>query len=88
MTKTIHTDGYQRLIRILIDARSRSGLTQQQLADRLEKPQSFVAKYETFERRLDIAEYIQVGKLVGVEVTVTSGQGSSPRRHLARRTST
>jgi hypothetical protein len=65
-----HTDSYRDLIGTLIDARKRSGLTQQQLADKLGKPQSFVAKYEGFERRLDIAEYIAVGKLVGLRVTV------------------
>ena len=71
MTKSIHTDSYRDLIALLVHARKRTGLTQQQLADKLNKPQSFVAKYERLERRLDIAEYISIGSLLGVRVTVT-----------------
>ena len=70
MTKSIHTDSYRDLIGILIDARKRKGITQRELADQLRKPQSFVAKYEGLERRLDIAEYVAVGKV---------GRGSRPR---------
>jgi transcriptional regulator with XRE-family HTH domain len=36
--------------------RQQAGLSQKQLADLLEKPQSFVSKYESGERRLDILE--------------------------------
>ena len=72
MTKSIHTDSYRDLITILVDARKRSGLTQQQLADQLGKPQSFVAKYEGLERRLDVAEYIRIGQQVGVRVSVSA----------------
>lgn len=34
-----------------------AGLTQADLAERLDKPQSFVAKVETQERRLDVIEF-------------------------------
>jgi len=36
-----------------------AGLTQADLADRLHKPQSFVAKVETMERRLDLIEFVK-----------------------------
>ena len=36
--------------------RKRSGLTQAQLSEKLAKPQSYVSKYETGERRLDYFE--------------------------------
>ena len=42
------------------DARERAGLSQVELAARLKKPQSFVSKYESGERRLDVAEFIQI----------------------------
>jgi len=71
MTKSIHTQSYRDLVEILVEARKRAGLTQQQLADKLKKPQSFVAKYEGLERRLDIAEYVRIGRLVGVKVQIT-----------------
>lgn len=41
---------------LLRQLRQEAGLSQKQLADRLEKPQSFVSKYESGERRLDILE--------------------------------
>ncbi|KEJ88185.1 DNA-binding protein [Sulfitobacter donghicola DSW-25 = KCTC 12864 = JCM 14565] len=36
-----------------------AGLTQAGLAQRLDKPQSFVAKVETQERRLDVIEFVK-----------------------------
>lgn len=80
MTKSIYTDSYRGLITRLVEARKRAGLTQQQLADKLKKPQSFVAKYEGLERRLDIAEYIAIGTLVGVHVEVGRRRASSKSR--------
>ena len=47
-------------------ARKKSGFTQQQLADKLKKPQSFVAKYENGERRLDMAEFMTIAEELGV----------------------
>lgn len=57
MTKTTHTPQYQRLVDLLIETRRRARLTQQQVADRLGKPQSYVAKVEGAERRIDVVEF-------------------------------
>src|SRR5438552_1036782 len=38
---------------------------QSELADRLHKPQSFVAKYEGGERRLDVVEFVTVCRAIG-----------------------
>ena len=57
MTKSLHTPEYAALIRILVDTRKRNGLTQQDVADHLGKPQSYVAKIEGIERRLDVVEF-------------------------------
>ncbi|ESZ02376.1 helix-turn-helix domain-containing protein [Mesorhizobium sp. C089B] len=40
--------------------RKTKGLTQKQLADKLGRPQSFVAKYEGAERRLDVIEFLDI----------------------------
>ncbi|TIP82538.1 MAG: helix-turn-helix transcriptional regulator [Mesorhizobium sp.] len=40
--------------------RKAKGLTQEQVAEKLGRPQSFVAKYEGGERRLDIIEFLDV----------------------------
>ena len=43
------------------------GLTQQEVASRLGRPQSFVAKYEGGERRLDVIEFVQIAQALSVD---------------------
>ncbi len=45
---------------MLFEARTTNGLTQHDVAQRLGLPQSYVSKYETGERRLDLIEFLQV----------------------------
>lgn len=52
---------------MIADARERAKLTQAELASRLGKPQSFVSKYESGERRLDVIEFILVCNALEVE---------------------
>jgi len=40
--------------------RLRAGLTQEEVARVLRRPQSFVAKYERGERRLDVVEFAEI----------------------------
>ncbi len=47
---------------LLIKIRHTKNLTQIEVAERLNKPQSFVSKYENGERRLDIIEFLEVCK--------------------------
>ena len=68
MPKTIYSEPYKLLVKRLADARRAAGLTQQYVADKLGRPQSFVAKYEQGERRLDVVELIVVCRLVGADV--------------------
>ena len=49
-------------MRFLTELRAREGLSQADLAARLSKPPSFVGKYETYERRLDIIEFMVILK--------------------------
>jgi transcriptional regulator with XRE-family HTH domain len=62
MGKSIHSPEHQKLRELLIAARKKAGLTQAEVAERLGRPQSFVAKYEGGERRLDVVEFIAVAK--------------------------
>lgn len=65
--KSIFTIEYESLIGKLIAARKAAGLTQQELADQMGRPQSFVSKYERRERRLDVVEFVRVAMLLGIE---------------------
>ncbi len=51
----------------LVAARHAAGLTQQQLAKRLGRPQSFVAKYEGGERRVDVVELFEIAAALGAD---------------------
>jgi transcriptional regulator with XRE-family HTH domain len=67
MRKSIHSKAQTALRKILREARRDAGLSQQDVADRLEKPQSFVAKYEIGERRLDVIEFVMVARAIDAD---------------------
>lgn len=56
--KSIHDPRYRQLIERLIGLREASGTTQTELANLLNKPQSYVAKVEGLDRRLDVVEIV------------------------------
>jgi len=56
MGKSVHSEDYGRIIKRLKEARLESNLSQQDVADKLGKPQSYISKIESGERRLDVAE--------------------------------
>lgn len=63
--KTIHQDRYSRLIGEMVKLRKDKKMTQTQLAQQLGKPQSYVAKIETLERKLDIVEFVDWCNAIG-----------------------
>lgn len=65
--KSVHSSEQLALRELLIAARGNAGLTQQKLAKRLGKPQSFVAKYEGGERRLDVIEFVTILQAMGAD---------------------
>lgn len=56
----------QTLQELLISLRNEARLRQVDLAERLGKPQSFVSKYESGERRLDLTEVYSVCKALNI----------------------
>lgn len=56
MNKSTYSKDYKEIIKHLKKARIEAGLAQQDVADRLGKPQSYISKIESGERRLDVAE--------------------------------
>lgn len=67
--KTIYHPTYQALINQLIELRKLKGLTQTTLAERLDKPQSYVAKIEGRERKLDILEFVELCQVLEVQAS-------------------
>jgi transcriptional regulator with XRE-family HTH domain len=65
MQKSLKSPEYTRLIATLVAVRHASGIPQQVLAKRLGRPQSFVAKYEGGERRIDLIEFIAIVRALG-----------------------
>lgn len=72
MLKSVHTARHKLFCESLKRARKLAGLTQQEVAKQLGEHQSFVSRYETGERRLDVVEYLEVSSALGIE----------PLRHL------
>ncbi|KAA8727811.1 MAG: helix-turn-helix domain-containing protein [Ewingella americana] len=68
---SIYNSDYQEVIGLLKKARQDKGITQVQLAELLGKPQSFVAKFESGERRLDVVEFARIAKLLDVSALET-----------------
>jgi ribosome-binding protein aMBF1 (putative translation factor) len=66
VAKTIHSEGHEALCKALIDARKAAGMTQADLASRLRCHQSFVARIESGERRVDVVELVVLARALGV----------------------
>ena len=56
MSRSIYSKEYKEIIERLKTARIEADLSQQAVADKLGKPQSYISKIESGERRLDVAE--------------------------------
>lgn len=67
MTTTIGTKRHKALIALLIEERVAAGMTQDDLADALGEYQSFVARLESGQRRIDVIEFLDIAKVVGFD---------------------
>lgn len=65
MGRTLRSPGHLALMAALKQARLDAGLTQTELAERLKRPQSFVAKYENGERRVEVVELVEIATAMG-----------------------
>jgi transcriptional regulator with XRE-family HTH domain len=68
LKKSIHTDDQEFFLAVLRKLRTEKNLRQQDVARLLGEPQSFVSKYETGERRLDLLELREVCRVLGVSL--------------------
>ncbi len=65
--KTVHTSEYKKLLVWLRERRKENGLTMRTVALALKIPHSWVGKVEIGERRLDIAEFVKLCRVMGAD---------------------
>ena len=66
MDKSPYSFYRERVQELLRKIRTEAGIRQADLAERLGRPQSFVSKYESGERRLDVIELWEVCRALEV----------------------
>lgn len=65
--KSFNHPAYKKFLRVLKSARLEKGLSQEAVAERLLRPQSFVSKVESGERRLDVLDFLQWSQAIDVD---------------------
>ena len=65
---------YQAFLKRLIKARHDAGYLQEEVANRLGKPHSFISKCELGERRLDIIELQRIARIYGKTINYFLGE--------------
>jgi transcriptional regulator with XRE-family HTH domain len=68
MGRSLHSEKYKRLLERLRNARLQVELTQIEVARRLRRPQSYVSKCESGERRIDVIELAEFANLYGKSI--------------------
>ena len=67
MGKTLGSARHRALVDLLIAKREVVGMTQAELAERLGEYQSFVARMESGQRRIDVVEFLEVALILGFD---------------------
>jgi transcriptional regulator with XRE-family HTH domain len=65
--KSEANETYERLRSLLVRERKKSGLSQQEVADRLGRPQTYVSKCERGTRRVDVVEFLEMAEVIGFD---------------------
>jgi transcriptional regulator with XRE-family HTH domain len=67
LSKSLRSPRHKALIALLIEKREAAGITQAQLAEKLGEYQSFVARLESGQRRVDVVEFLELAKILNFE---------------------
>jgi transcriptional regulator with XRE-family HTH domain len=65
--KTLGSARHKLLVDLIISKREAAGLTQAQLAEKLGEYQSFVARLESGQRRIDVVEFLDLASELGFD---------------------
>ncbi len=64
MERALSTKQHKQLIKMMIAFREKAGLTQSDLAEKLDQYQSFVARLESGQHRLDVIEFLHLADIL------------------------
>jgi len=67
LRKSLGSARHKALIDLLIQKREAAGMTQADLAARLGEYQSFVARLESGQRRIDVVEFLDLAEALGLD---------------------
>lgn len=67
MPLPVSEEKYEQLRSLLIEAREKAGLTQVDLGEKLSRPQTFVSKIERGARNIDVLEFLEIARAIGVD---------------------
>ena len=67
MSRTVTSPLQKRLAAILVERRKKAGLRQVDLAKKLGRYQSWVTHLESGQRRIDVVELIELGRVIGFD---------------------
>ena len=67
MGKTLGSARHKFLVDLIVAKREAAGLTQAQLAEKLDEYQSFVARLESGQRRIDVIEFIEIARVLNFD---------------------
>ncbi len=64
MNKTLGSKRHIALIEFLVERRKAAGLSQEELAKKMGEYQSFVARLESGQRRVDVVEFLSLASIL------------------------
>lgn len=67
MAKTLGSPKHKALIALLVERREAAHLTQTELASKLGEYQSFVARLESGQRRVDVVEFLELASVLNFD---------------------
>jgi transcriptional regulator with XRE-family HTH domain len=67
--KQLRSSRHRALIAVIKAKRRAAGLTQRQLAAKLKRSNSFVWKLEAGERQINVLEFMEIARLLGVKAS-------------------
>ena len=69
MGKTLGSARHKTLVDLLIAKREAVGLSQTELAGKMDEYQSFIARLQSGQRRIDVVEFLEIAAILGFDPT-------------------